>query len=358
MRRNVLRWYARQGRPLPWRNETDPYRVWVREIMLQQTTVAAVMPYLERFTAAFPSVQSLAAADETDVLKLWEGLGYYSRARNLHRAARMLVAEHGGRLPDSADALRSLPGIGRYTAGAIASFAYDRREAIVEANTLRLYARLLGYTDDPRSQAGQAALWSFAAHLVPRSRPGRFNQALIDLGATVCTPADPQCGRCPLRRYCRGSELGLQSEIPRARPRAAVTELTEAALIVEKRGRYLLRRREYGEWWAGLWDFPRMAVTDGGVPEAPPELDPLRARLQVALADSTGVAASVGALLIELRHSVTRYRIRLLCFEAACRGGRLSGAAELKWVTRTELGSLPLTAPARRLVRQLWKEDC
>lgn len=356
MRNSMLRWYARHGRDLPWREETDAYRVWVREIMLQQTTVAAVKPYFERFMAAFPTVQTLAAAAEADVLKLWEGLGYYSRARNLHRAARKLVSEHGARLPESVAELHSLPGIGRYTAGAIASFAYGLREPIVEANTLRLYARLLGYRGDPRSRSGQETLWNFAGEFVPRARPGRFNQALIDLGATVCTPVDPRCDVCPLRKYCRACDAGLQAEIPLPRTRPAVTELTEAALIVRKRGRYLLRRRASDEWWAGLWDFPRIPITEGE-PSGELDLPRLRNTLQTDLAELTGVSASVGELLTELRHSVTRYRIRLLCFEATGGGGRLARGAELEWVTRVGLEDRALTAPARRLVRRLWRQS-
>jgi A/G-specific adenine glycosylase len=267
----------------------------------------------------------------------------------------VIVDTYSGRLPEDPNVLQSLPGIGRYTAGAIASFAYGRRAAIVEVNTLRLYARLLGYRDDPRSRAGQEALWSFAAAILPRLQPGRFNQALMDLGATVCTPVGPQCDRCPLRRFCRASAMGLQHEIPRPKPRAGITKLTEAALIVEKRGRYLLRRRERGEWWAGLWDFPRIAINNGATAEAERCPEPLRRQLRMELKNSTGVSASIGELLTELRHSVTRYRIRLLCFEATCGGGRLARGQELEWMRPSELVSLPLTAPARRLVRQLWK---
>ena len=353
MRRALLRWYGRHGRELPWRHDSDPYRVWVREIMLQQTTVSAVKPYLERFLTAFPGVEALAAADEADVLRLWEGLGYYSRARNLHRAARAIVAEHGGRLPECVADLQALPGIGRYTAGAIASFAYGRHAPIVEANTLRLYSRLLAYADDPRSPDGQVALWSFAAEILPRTRPGRFNQALMDLGATVCTPVDPQCDDCPLRLHCGACRAGLQGEIPLPKPRAAVTELTEAAVIIQKRGRYLLRQRPDGEWWAGLWDFPRIAIPPS---ETADDLDlpQLQCRLQTGLADSLGVSASVGGMLTELRHSVTRYRIRLLCFEATWGGGRLAGGAGFEWVTRADLADRPLSAPARRLVSRLW----
>ena len=168
LRRRLIRWYERHARDLPWRHTTDPYRVWISEIMLQQTTVAAVVPYFQRFLTRFPTVRDLAAADENDVLRLWEGLGYYSRARNLRKAAQVIVSEHEGVFPCEVDVLQKLPGIGRYTAGAIASFAFDRRAPIVEANTLRLYCRLLGYADDPRSAVGQQALWSLAEAILPK----------------------------------------------------------------------------------------------------------------------------------------------------------------------------------------------
>ncbi len=213
-RRNLLRWYDRAGRDLPWRATRDPYAVWISEVMLQQTTVAAVKPYFERFLERFPDVAALAAADESDVLRLWEGLGYYSRGRNLHRAARVVVEQHDGRFPEDVTTLQSLPGIGRYTAGAIASFAFDVPAPIVEANTVRLYARLTGLDGDPRSTAGQRALWEFAEAIVPAKRAGAFNHALMDLGATVCTINEPRCHDCPVRSCCRAFADGRQAEIP------------------------------------------------------------------------------------------------------------------------------------------------
>ncbi|RPI90021.1 MAG: A/G-specific adenine glycosylase, partial [Planctomycetaceae bacterium] len=183
--------------------------------MLQQTTVVAVVPYFQRFLARFPTVADLATADQHDVLQLWEGLGYYSRARNLHRAAQALVERHAGVFPRDAEQLQSLPGIGRYTAGAIASFAFDLPAPIVEANTLRLYCRLLGYEDDPRSATGQRLLWSFAEQVLPPKNPGEINQALMELGATVCTPVAPGCEECPLAELCVARARGLQVKIPR-----------------------------------------------------------------------------------------------------------------------------------------------
>ena len=348
-RRNLLRWYAQHGRELPWRGG-DAYRVWVSEIMLQQTTVAAVKPYFERFLAAFPTVETLAAADEQEVLRLWEGLGYYSRARNLHRAAQSIVREHEGQVPDDVESLQALPGIGRYTAGAIASFAFDRREPIVEANTLRLYSRLLGYTGDPRSREGQAALWKFARDALPRSGAGRFNQALMDLGATVCTPVAPRCETCPVRGECAAFAAGLQDSIPRPKARRAVTELTQAAVVVMKGGRCLLRRRGAEEWWTGLWDFPRFDVSINRKGEPG---DGLQSELQVRLRELTGISACIGGLLTELRHSVTRYRIRLLCYLAEHAGGRAFRHAGLQWAPVGRLEDMPLTMPARRVARRL-----
>ena len=206
--------------------------------MLQQTTVAAVVPYYERFLARFPTVQALARASEHDVLRLWEGLGYYSRARNLRRAAQQIVSEWNGTIPhDLADLVR-LPGIGRYTAGAIASLAYDRPAPIVEANTLRVYARLLAFGGDVHSTGGRNVIWNFAERAVPRRSAGVFNQALMDLGATICTPAEPACERCPVRSCCRAFRDGVVHEIPRPRVRPQTTFVDEAMVAV-RRGRAL-----------------------------------------------------------------------------------------------------------------------
>ena len=258
-RHSLKRWHAQHGRDLPWRNCRDPYKVWISEIMLQQTTVVAVKPYFDRFLQRFPNVVALASANEEDVLRLWEGLGYYSRARNLHRTARVLV-EQGGSFPETVEELRQLPGIGRYTAGAIVSFAFDRPAPILEANTLRLYSRLLGYRDDPRSTAGQRLLWSFAEKLVPTKAAGEFNQALTDLGATVCTPTDPRCDDCPVAACCRALADRSQADIPRPARRPEITAVQEASIAIESNGNFLLIRRPEGTRWAGLWDFPRFDI--------------------------------------------------------------------------------------------------
>jgi A/G-specific adenine glycosylase len=354
-RRALKEWYARRARPLPWRASRDPYRIWISEIMLQQTTVAAVIPYFERFLARFPGVEDLAAADEQDVLRLWEGLGYYSRARNLHRAARVIARDLQGVFPDDVESLCRLPGIGRYTAGAIASFAFDRPAPIVEANTLRLYCRLLAYEGDPRSAAGQRALWSLAEILVPGRSPGQFNQALMELGGTLCTPKNPDCPNCPVAGWCRAFALGRQAEVPRAAMRPAVSAVSETAVAVKKTGRWLMRQRPAGERWAGLWDFVRFAhEIDSDSPRgkrAGHFERGVRADLARRVNEHSGVQVEIGDKFAELRHSVTRYRITLSCFSGTWRAGRPSHG--FRWISPASLGELPLSVTARRIARLL-----
>ncbi|HUG90645.1 MAG TPA: A/G-specific adenine glycosylase [Planctomycetaceae bacterium] len=341
-RRSLIAWYAKNARDLPWRRSRDPYRVWISEIMLQQTTVAAVVPYFERFLARFPTIQSLAGADEDDVLRLWEGLGYYSRARNIHRTARTVVAEYEGRFPADLATLVKLPGIGRYTAGAIVSFAFNRPAPIVEANTLRLYSRLLGFRGDPRSTAGQRVLWGFAEHVLPRREAGRFNQALMELGSTVCTPVDPRCDACPVRPCCRAAADGAQHEIPRPAARPQVIDVTEACLAIHRRGRYLLRRRGPHERWAGLWDFPRYAAHA----RSP-------GRLAAMARESLGIDVQVVRRLTELRHAVTRFRIRLVCYLAECQSGCVRSRPDVRWVRPGEFDRFALSVSGRKLAASL-----
>jgi len=314
--------------------------------MLQQTTVAAVVPYFERFMRRFPTVVKLAAAEEEEVLRHWEGLGYYSRARNIHRTARVVTTELGGRFPDDVSSLEKLPGIGRYTAGAIVSFAFDKPAPIVEANTLRLHCRLLGYDEDPRTAAGQNVLWDFAERILPRKQPGRFNQAVMELGSQVCTPKEPACERCPLKSVCVAFANGTQAELPRPKKRQVLTDVTEATVAVHKDGRYLLYRRGENERWAGLWDFPRYQI-NGETGAA------LAAKLESQIQESTGISSAIGDRLVEFRHGVTRYRIRLLCYSAEYCEGRLKRGTELKWVRSEEFSAYPLSVTGRKFARHL-----
>jgi A/G-specific adenine glycosylase len=345
-RRALIAWYRRNARPLPWRKSPDPYRIWISEIMLQQTTVTAVVPYFERFLARFPTLAALARANEEEVLRLWEGLGYYSRARNIHKTARLVVRDLGGLFPDEVGRLAELPGIGRYTAGAIASFAFDRCAPIVEANTLRLYCRLMGFRGDPRSAAGQNLLWGFAGHIVPRKGPGLFNQALMELGATLCTPENADCPRCPVRACCTACVNGWQQQIPIAPARPAITEVNEVAVAIHRDGRYLMRKRPVDERWAGLWDFVRFAWEENGRTGL--------ARLGRSIRERTGVTVEIPERIAEIRHSVTRFRITLGCYKAEWSEGEVvKGSCEFRWVAPSLLAKLPLSVTGRKLARLL-----
>jgi A/G-specific adenine glycosylase len=368
LRRNLIRWFHQHGRDLPWRRSRDAYRVWISEIMLQQTTVAAVVPYYERFLARFPDVQALARASEHDVLRLWEGLGYYSRARNLRRAAQQIVTEWNGVIPhDLADLIR-LPGIGRYTAGAIASMAYDRPAPIVEANTLRVYARLLAYSGDVHSTTGRNVIWSFAERAVPRRSAGAFNQALMDLGATICTPVTPTCERCPVRSCCRAFRDGVVQAIPRPRARPQTTFVEEAMVAVRRDGRYLLRKSPSGERWAGLWEFLRIGLGEdshgsdgnGSRPKSKFASRSLstttQRRLEQAVAERCGLTVDSQPVAFEFHHTVTRFRIRLLCVIAEHSGGASKLPATFHWATPAQFGRFALSMPARKFAQRLAEE--
>jgi A/G-specific adenine glycosylase len=342
LRRSLLSWYAQHARDLPWRHSRDPYRVWISEIMLQQTQVETVRTYFDRFVTRFPTAQALAAADETDVLRAWEGLGYYRRARQMHQAARQIVQDHGGRFPESIDAVRSLPGIGRYTAGAILSIAMDQRQPILEGNTVRLYSRLLAYQDDPRSAAGQRRLWGFAEAILPRQSVGAFNQALMELGSSVCKPRQPACHQCPLMRLCPTHAQGWQDRIPVASRKMVYESISETAVIVRRKQRVLLRRCGPRERWAGLWDFPRFASDSA-------TFDPNGLATQVQAL--TGVQVCIGPRLDVIKHAVTRFRITLSCYGADRVGGRLRDIASCRWVFPDELTDYPLSVTGRRLSR-------
>ncbi|MCI0341770.1 MAG: A/G-specific adenine glycosylase [Planctomycetales bacterium] len=317
----LLAWYRRARRALPWRRTRDPYRIWVSEVMLQQTTVATVTPYWRRFLRRFPTVRALARAEEDEVLVLWSGLGYYSRARNLHRAAREIVSRHGGRFPRTLDAALALPGIGRYTAGAVLSIAYGVPLAVVDGNVARVLARLFLVRGDPRSPRAARRLWTLADSLVPAVGPGDWNQALMELGATLCAPDSPRCAPCPVRSACRAHRAGLQEKVPSASPRPKTVAVEETAALLRRDGAVLLVQRPGWGLLGGLWDLP------AGKPES------LARRYRV------------GLTLGQVRHAILNRRITRTVVEAeARRGVRLEG----RWVPLRDLPRLPLAGAARK----------
>lgn len=345
-RRRLLSWYAKHERDLPWRRSSNPYRVWISEVMLQQTQVETVKPYFQRFVKEFPTVKKLAAAKEQEVLRLWEGLGYYRRARQLHAAAQQIVAEHRGRFPDDVETLQTLPGIGRYTAGAIVSIAFDKPAPILEANTIRLLSRLIAYPADPMKSAGQKILWQTAEELLPRKEIARFNQALMELGSLVCTPQNPKCDQCPAVQLCGAKEAGQQHKIPLAKQKTKFTDVSEAAVVVRKNGSVLVRQCGEEERWAGLWDFPRFEVEGEG---------PLfvKDELVEKVQQQTGVKIKPAAHFKTIKHGVTRYRITLDCYEASYQSGKVrsSTTKPLKWLSPEELTELPLSSTGRKIAK-------
>lgn len=281
------------------------------------------------------------------MLKLWEGLGYYRRARHLHAAARELARAHGGTLPNDPEVWAALPGVGRYVLGAVLSQAFDRRLPIVEANSLRVLARLFGYRGDPRAGAGKAWVWAAAEAVLPRERCGDFNQALMELGALVCTPARPDCARCPVAHLCEAKRLGLQAAIPPKAARPAVTPVNEVGVAVRDGGAVLLCQRppDAGRW-QNMWEVPHAPRADGE--------DPAAAAVRV-VKELTGFDADPGAELLTIKHGVTRYAITLVCVEAALAGGAfVPGAyAAARWVRPSDLGEYPVSSPQRKLMTAL-----
>lgn len=300
----LLAWYEAARRDLPWRRTRDPYAIWISETMLQQTRVDAVVPYYERFLAQLPTVASLAEASEDRVLSLWSGLGYYRRARMLHAAARRVVREHGARLPEGLEQLRSLEGVGRYTAGAVASIAFGQRAALVDGNVARVLARLFAIRDDVKSAAGSARMWGLAERLVAEAPgdPGDWNQALMELGATVCTPREPRCAECPLADACDGRALGIARELPVTTAKKAPVEMRRVALVLASDSSVLLARRRRGALFGGLWEPPGADVVKG--PGA--ALAGLAKRLGV---DAAGVRALQQAG--EVEHVLSHRRMRV-----------------------------------------------
>jgi A/G-specific adenine glycosylase len=342
----LLSWFRANRRELPWRQDRDAYRIWVSEVMLQQTQTSTVVPYFHRFLDRFPTLNDLARADEQDVLRLWEGLGYYRRARDLLAAARLLVERHGGAIPADEDALAELPGMGRYTRNAVLSQAFDLRLPIVEANVQRVLSRVLGYEDDPRQTQASKRLWSAAEALLPARHVGDFNQALMELGSLVCTPTSPRCDRCPLAARCVARQQGRQEEIPARSPKPATTFVSEAAVVARRAGKVLLVRRPAEGRWANLWEFPHGVIAEGE------SAQDAAVRLARELA---GIDVGSPIEVATIRHGITRYRITLNCFEAEHARGEFHSDfyAEAEWLPPDELASRPVSAPQRRLTKLL-----
>jgi A/G-specific adenine glycosylase len=342
----LLNWYAAHARRLPWRDHPDPYAVWVSEIMLQQTRVETVIPYFERWMQCFPSIKTLANASMQEVLAVWEGLGYYGRARNLYKAAQVVVKEYQGRLPQEVQLLRKLPGVGRYTAAAIASIAFGQDEPTLDGNIRRVLARYFNVSEDARSNTGVSIFWSLAAQYLPKGHGGEYNQALMDLGAIICTPKSPDCAACPIETGCQARMLGIQEERPVLLPRPAIPHYVVTAAVISREGNVLIACRPLHGLLGGMWEFP------GGKQQEGEDLTQCLAReireelgVEIAVCDQVGV----------YRHAYTHFKVTLYAFRCTLIGGELRPiqVAEVRWVTTDELSRYPMGKIDRQISQSL-----
>ncbi len=338
LRSALLAWFDVHQRDLPWRRTKDPYAIWLSEVMLQQTQVATVIPYWRRFLERFPTVWSLAGAELPEVFALWSGLGYYSRARNLHRAAGVIVSAHGGVLPKTAKALLELPGFGRYTAGAVASIAFGEGAPLVDGNVARVFSRLFEVEGPPGDRAREKRLWALAERWVGGPRPGDWNQALMELGATVCRAENPSCGSCPVRGHCAAFAKDRVGELPPPRVRPARKALKLAVAVCRREGTLLFARRQEGGLFGGLWELPAAELTEG-------------LTAQQALRALLG-EVEFGPALGEVRRTLTHRDLSLQLFEV--RGARARslppGLQEWRWAGAEELGALGMSTAMQKAV--------
>ncbi|MGF1498024.1 MAG: A/G-specific adenine glycosylase [Elainellaceae cyanobacterium] len=345
MGRSLLTWYAQAGRDLPWRHSHDPYPIWVSEIMLQQTQVKTVIPYYERWLARFPTVEVLAAADQQAVLKAWQGLGYYARARNLHRAAQIIVEEHGGQFPTTLEEAIALPGIGRTTAGGILSAAFNQPVPILDGNVKRVLARLVALPELPRKRLTD--LWHLSDQLLDRGHAREFNQALMDLGATVCTPRDPLCSICPWASHCCAYQLNLQGVIPMTESRAPVPHKTiGVAVIWNGQGQILIDRRRQEGLLGGLWEFPGGKVEPG---------ETVPACIQREIREELGIEVEVGDRLTTVDHAYTHFRVTLVVHHCQHISGEPQPIEcdEVCWVQPEELEAYAFPKANERIIQAI-----
>ena len=337
----LLAWYDREKRHLPWRDTRNPYHIWISEVMLQQTQVSTVIPYYQRFIKSFPTVENLAKAPLDDVLKLWENLGYYARARNLHQAAQVIVEDYGGQLPDNEDELLALPGIGPYLAGALVSIAFNQPAPAVDANVKRVLARLFNVNSPIAKTQTQKEIHCLARGLVPKKRPGDFNQALMDLGARICVPRNPQCDQCPWSELCQARLHGLEKILPitgKAKPRPHRQAV--GAVIRDDWGRYLLVRRKNQGLLGGLWKWPGGLLETGESPGS---------GLKRWLKEELNLDIRPGKRLASVDHEFSHFRMTLTLHAAAILKGdaRALGCAEFSWVAADRFGDFALAKADR-----------
>ena len=331
----LLNWYADNARDMPWRGLADPYAIWVSEIMLQQTRVETVIPYFKRWMARFPDIRVLAEASQQDVLNLWEGLGYYSRARNLHKAAKIVVDQHHDELPADVQLLKILPGIGTYTAAAIASIVFGLDEAALDGNIRRVLSRLFDVSEPLGSSEGERRLWGLAREHLPAGQAAQYNQALMELGATICTSRTPKCDLCPVSEACEARRLGVQAYRPVRKKKADIPHHTVTAAVIRRNGHVLIAQRQEGGLLGGMWEFPGGKTEPG---------ETLPACLKREIYEELGVDIEVGESLGIFQHAYTHFRITLHAFRSTLLAGepQLLDHTDIFWARPSELSDYPM----------------
>ncbi|MGZ9225580.1 MAG: A/G-specific adenine glycosylase [Anaerolineales bacterium] len=344
----LLAWYRGNQRTLPWRNHPDPYAVWVSEIMLQQTRVETVIPYFERWMRLFPNLRALAVASEQEVLNAWEGLGYYSRARNLHKAAKIVVDQHNGEIPPDLEELRKLPGIGRYTVGAIASIAFNMDVSALDGNIKRVYTRIFDVNEPADSPAGEKILWKLADENVLKGQAGDYNQALMDLGAMICVPKNPRCLICPVMEICKARQNGTQEQRPVVKPKKAVPHYVHAAGVIIKRGRVLLAQRPSKGLLGGMWEFPNGRVNGDPAKELAKVLKTgYQLRLRVRRGGNIQNKKALGIV----QHAYSHFKVTVYAYE--CDLISISNDTNLKWVSLKKLDDYPMGRIDRQIAHRI-----
>ena len=342
----LMAWYGKNSRSLPWRKTFDPYKIWVSEVMLQQTQVNTVIPYYERFLPSFPDINSLAGADIQDVLKRWEGLGYYARARNLHRSAKIVLNDHGGKLPEDSKTLLRLPGIGDYIAAAVLSIAFGQPHPVVDGNVKRVLARLETLDMPVNQPACHDIIKSISRRLLDEHHPGTFNQALMELGALVCTPKNPGCGVCPIQSLCKAFQRGLTDQYPLRIKSRPVPEVHVAVGVVCKNGRVLITRRKPDGLLGGLWEFPGGKVLEGETPEAACIRE---------IREEVNLGVQIDGFVKRIRHAYTHFKIVADVFACHHLSGtiRLKGPVDFKWIRLSDIDKFPFPKANHKFIPEL-----
>ncbi len=344
---NLLEWYARCARHLPWREDPTPYKVWISEVMAQQTQVNTVIPYFQRWMEKFPTIEDLAKASLQEVLVTWEGLGYYQRARNLHLAAQKIVSDYGGALPANVRDLRSLPGIGRYSAGAIASIAFGLDEPALDGNIRRVLSRLFDVSEPVNSASGEKRFWQLAFDHLPARMAGAYNQALMELGALICTPHSPNCPQCPLAQFCQARLLGIQEQRPVKQIKNLIPQYTVTAAVIKQRGKVLITQRPLNGLLGGMWEFPGGKLQEG---------EDLDTCIKREIQEELGIAIHVGEPFGIYRHAYSHFRVTLHAFQCTLVNGdkpKPFQVENLHWSKISELSGFPMGKIDRQIALKL-----